>query len=131
MQRVIEFRPITWDDLARFLHLEQCKINRDVDQDVRYMTYSMFCEQTVEGIYVDGQLAGFGRWDKRNFHLSNLYIVPEFRGLGLGRQYINERNIRTLYVMPHNHGAKALYAALGFIASYSNAPQRDFMVRPA
>lgn len=93
------------------------------------MTYSMFCEQAVEGIYVDGTLAGFGRWDKRNFHLSNLYINPHYRGMGLARRYINERHIRTLYVMPHNHPAKQLYHSLGFKSSPCAVPNREFMAR--
>lgn len=129
MEPSIVFRRVNWEDLSHFLHLEACKINRDVDQDVRYMTYEMFCSQCVEGIYVDGLMVGFTRWDPRNGHLSNLYVMPEARGQGLAKRYIDERPIKSLYVIPHNHAAKRLYTALGFQQQISHAPTRDYMTR--
>lgn len=131
MDPLVVFQQVSWDDLIRYLHREACKINRDVDQDVRYMNYSMYCEQTVEGLYVDGVMAGFARWDRRNGHLSNLYVSPEYRGRGLGKRFINDRPIRTLYVVPHNHQAKRLYLNLGFQFERSSVATREFMTRAA
>lgn len=131
MENTILFQRISWDDLQRYLHREACKINRDVDQDVRLLNYAMFSEQTVEGIYFDGTLVGFARWDRRNNHLSNLYVSPEYRGHGIAREFIQSRNVSSLYVMPHNHDAKRLYTKLGFMRCYCNAPNREFMIRPA
>lgn len=131
MEPLVVFQQVSWDDLTRFLHREVCKINRDVDQDVRYMNYSMYCAQTVEGLYVDGVMAGFARWGRRDGHLSNLYVSPEYRGRGLGKRFINDRSIRTLYVIPHNLHAKRLYLSLGFQFERSTVATREFMTRTA
>jgi len=111
------------------LHKEACKINRDVDQDVRYMNYSMFCQEAVEGFYVDDELVGFARWHRITYHLSNIYVSEQARGMGLARRFINERQLRTLYVIPHNHLAKRLYASLGFVQAHCSVPTREFMTR--
>ena len=131
MSNDVQFKLLSWDDLRAFLFQEDRKINRDVDRDVRLLNYVLFCEQTVEGFYLDGKLVGFARWDRRNGHLSNIYVTQEARGKGLAKKFINEREIRSLYVMPHNDGAKRLYASLGFIKTSCTVPTREFMVRTA
>jgi ribosomal protein S18 acetylase RimI-like enzyme len=130
MSNDIQFKLLSWDDLRYFLAKEDRKINRDVDREVRFMNYMLFCEQVVEGLYLDGQLVGFARWDRRNNHLSNLYVTQEARGMGIAKKFINERMIKSLYVMPHNDMAKQLYAKLGFILSKCAVPTREFMFRP-
>lgn len=129
MLNEISFRLLSWDDLKAFLFAESLKINRDVDQDVRFLNFPLFCEQTVEGLYLDGALVGFARWDKRNAHLSNIYVIYEARGHGISSKFLQERPIRSLFVMPHNDGAKRLYSRLGFQASQCAVPTREFMIR--
>lgn len=128
MSSKLLFRRITWDELRYYLHLESIKRNQDVDQDVRKMTFSLFAEQTVEGFFFENQLVGFARWDKRNGHLSNLYVSPEFRGTGISSAFLNERPLKTLYVIPHNDKAIAFYTRHGFVKQ-DTYPTRDFMVR--
>lgn len=130
MSNEVQFRLLSWDDLRYFLAQEDRKINRDVDREVRLMNYMLFCEQTVEGLYLDGRLVGFARWDRRNNHLSNIYVAADARGKGIAKKFINERMIKSLFVMPHNDIAKHLYAKLGFILSRSGYPNREFMMRP-
>ncbi len=127
---VIEFRHIAWDELQAFLARERSLINRDVDQDVRFMNYVMYAEQRVEGLCLDGELVGFARWDIRTRHLSNLYVTPSARGHGVGRKFIQDRQIDSLYVMPHNHEAKKLYSRLGFHQIACAVPSREYMIRP-
>jgi ribosomal protein S18 acetylase RimI-like enzyme len=130
MSPEIEFKRLSWDDLRKFLASEASQISRDVDQEVRTtMSFSLYCDQTVEGFYLNGDLVGFARWDKRDGNLSNIYVSPKARGRGIARRFIEERPLRTLYVMPHNHLAKKLYASLGFIASPCAVPTREFMTR--
>ncbi len=124
----IAFLPLAWDELQAFLARERSKINRDIDQDVRFMTYAMYCEQRVEGLHLNGELVGFARWDLRNRHLSNLYVMPEARGHGIARRYMQERKFTTLYVIPTNEAAKRLYNSLGFIKQTCAVPSREFMV---
>lgn len=129
MSNDIQFKLLSWDDLRAFLLTEDRKINRDVDRDVRIMNYSLFCEQVVEGFYLNEQLVGFARWDKNNHHLSNIYVAAEARGRGIARLFIQAREILSLYVMPHNDVAKRLYGSLGFLASPCAVPTREFMRR--
>lgn len=129
MDHDIQFAPLAWDNMRAFLETERRKINRDVDQDVRYMTYSLFCQERVEGLYLNGELVGFARWDVKVGHLSNLYVSPTARGHGIARRFLRERPIRILYVMAHNHQAKKLYTSMGFIASPAAVPFREVMVR--
>jgi len=130
MSNDVQFRLLSWDDLRAFLTSEERKINRDVDRDVRLMNYVLYCEQTVEGFYLNDKLVGFARWDRRSNHLSNIYVAQEARGNGIAKRFINERKIKSLYVMPHNDIAKRLYSALGFIKSSCTVPTREFMIRP-
>lgn len=129
MSHVIDFRPLTWDALKSFLSKERTKVNRDVDHDVRFVNFIMFSEQTVEGLFLNGKLVGFARWDKANGHLSNLYVMQEHRGHGIARKFIKERPIKTLYVMSQNHLAKKLYSSLGFVLSPCAVRSREFMSR--
>lgn len=127
--RATRFQPVSWDDLRAFLLMEQRKINRDVDHDVRLINFSLYCEQTVEGFYLDGRLVGFARWERRSGHLSNIYVTPTARGLGMAKEFIQLRRIKSLYVMPHNDLAKKLYTSLGFVISKCAVPTREFMTR--
>jgi ribosomal protein S18 acetylase RimI-like enzyme len=129
MSLPLTFSPLSWDDLKLFLKKESGKISQDVDRDVRYMNFTLYCEETVEGFYLGEELVGFARWDKKVGHLSNLYVMVDARGRGIARRFINARPIRTLYVMPHNHLAKKLYSELGFILSSCAVPTREFMMR--
>lgn len=129
MEDRIHFALLAWDDLRAFLEQERRKINRDVDQDVRYMTYSLFCQERVEGLYLNDELVGFARWNVNNGHLSNLYVVPSARGHGIGRTFLDQRPIKILYVIPHNHEAKRFYTSVGFTLSPTGVPQRQVMTR--
>ncbi|QVD49380.1 hypothetical protein LUCX_310 [Xanthomonas phage vB_XciM_LucasX] len=125
----IDFRLLGWDELKQFLFTESCKNNKDIDQDVRVMSYLLYTQQTTEGLYLNDTLVGFARWQMKNGHLSNLYIMPEARGHGIARKYLMERPFRSLYVIPHNDPAKRLYAACGFVKALCSVPTREFMVR--
>lgn len=127
----VEFRPIDWMEISGFLAREGLKPNRDIDSDVRYLPFTLFAEQFVEGLYLDGVLVGFARWDIRTKHLSNLYVMQEARGKGLARKYMTERGFKSLYVMPGNEVAKRLYTSLGFEQRPSAFASREYMVRPA
>lgn len=109
-------KPISWETLHHFLmgEYEKREVTQDVDNDVRFVTPSMAQEQTLEGIYHEGELVGFARWDPEVGHLSNLYLTPSARGVGLARRYLNARPLRSLYVMPENPAAIQLYTSVGF-----------------
>lgn len=124
----IEFLPLAWPDLQAFLHRERCKVNHDIDQDVRFMTYSMYCQEKVEGLHLNGELVGFARWNLRTKNLSNLYVMPSARGYGIAHRFMTLRQFSTLFVMPHNEAAKRLYTRLGFIKQNCAIPTREFMV---
>lgn len=126
-----QFKAVSWDELRFFLHRQRCLQEQDVDTEVRHMTLSMYCEQCVEGIYLNKELVGFARWDRCSGHLSNLYVRPSARGQGLAHQFLEERPIRTLFVMPHNDKAKRLYVSAGFSPVPSATRSRDQYRRPA
>ena len=129
MSNQIQFKPLSWILLSRFLACEKAKRSQDVDRDVLFMNVTLYTASVVEGFYLDDVLVGFGRWNSLTRHLDNVYVTENARGHGIASKFITERAIRTLYVIPHNHEAKKLYTRLGFKSSPCAVPTREFMTR--
>jgi len=85
----------------------------------------------------DGRLAAFGQYYQRvgRCHLGRLAVAPACRGDGLGTQLVRELCAEgralfgvgscSLFVVPTNSRAKALYERLGFAAMPYPEPSPD------
>lgn len=72
-------------------------------------------------VLMDGSLAGYVHFhpDGERMELDDLYILPEYRGQGIGRLVVKKCCAETekpvyLYVFRRNEGAVRLYQRLGF-----------------
>jgi ribosomal protein S18 acetylase RimI-like enzyme len=75
----------------------------------------------VVGLYVDGRQIGFARAFTDGVaaaYLADVYVLPEFRGRGLGEELVREMIERGPYAevkwLLHTTDAHALYRKLGF-----------------
>ena len=79
--------------------------------------------QRVVGLYHDGRQIGFCRCFTDGLavaYLADVYVLPEFRGRGLGEELVREMVERGPYAnvkwILHTEDAHALYRKLGFRA---------------
>ena len=101
LERTIELMQMTWEEFARLFKTQG----------------------QVEGIYQDGQLAGFYWFEERGqiLHLHGLIAKEQFRGQGIGTQTLEMLAIRyktgmttiELGVQRSNEHARRLYERLG------------------
>lgn len=129
---LVTYRPVDWSTLVAFLTTQIAVAHKDIDHDVRRLTYKAFCEaQVVEGIYRAGteEMVGFVLWDTDNGHLRNLYVSPAARGLGIASDFLKSHPIETLQVMPGNSAAIELYRRHGFVITTVVVPNRHLMWR--
>jgi ribosomal protein S18 acetylase RimI-like enzyme len=75
----------------------------------------------VVGLYHDGRLVGFARAVSDGVavaYLADVYVLPEFRGRGLGEELVQETVERGPYAavrwLLHTRDAHGLYRKLGF-----------------
>ena len=66
--------------------------------------------------------------------LDDFYVLPEYRGIGIGTKILNECVVSTrksvfLYVFNDNSGAISLYEKFGFVKREAVSPTRSIMVR--
>ena len=87
-------------------------------------------------IYADGMKAGYYRLSPENgsTELDDLYVLPEFRGRGIGTTVLNRCITETptplfLYVFKRNVGAIKLYSRTGFSVSEDLGNNRCIMRR--
>lgn len=87
-------------------------------------------------VFCDGQKAGFYRFTpaEHMMELDDLYILPEFRGRGIGTAVVQKCCAETklpvmLYVFTRNTGAAALYRRLGFRVTQTIGSSRCMMIR--
>lgn len=87
-------------------------------------------------ILLGGQKVGFYRFCENGdrMELDDLYILPEFRGRGIGTRVVQRCCAGTcrpvmLYVFTRNTGACALYWRLGFRVTETVSATRCVMVR--
>lgn len=87
-------------------------------------------------VYLDSQKAGYYRFSPCDgmMELDDLYILPQFRNLGIGTEIIRRCCAETtlpvmLYVFTRNTGALALYRRLGFQITQTIGQSRCIMVR--
>ena len=89
-------------------------------------------------VFADGKKAGYYRFcpfDGR-MELDDLYVLPEYRGKGIGSSVIRRCCGPTdlpvfLYVFSANRRAIALYERMGFQITQRVSPTRYIMERPA
>ncbi len=72
----VAFRPLAWNVLERFLSEQQYLAYQDLDHSARYITPHLYATTAVEGLYLNGELVGFARWDRSNGHLCSIYVSP-------------------------------------------------------
>jgi ribosomal protein S18 acetylase RimI-like enzyme len=117
------------DELHRFLSTEsywaQGRPRETVERLVREA-------QRIVGLYRDGQLVGFCRaaTDGVAFvYLADVYVLPQFRGRGLGVALVREMIERGPYAdrkwLLHTSDAHGLYEKFGF-----GVPDQKVMERP-
>ncbi len=120
----------------------------DVDSVHRYLSEESYWaagrpRETVErlvreaarvvGLYLDGEQVGFARVVSDGVavaYLADVYVLPEHRGRGLGKELVRELVERPPYAdvrwLLHTRDAQTLYAQFGF-----GAPGERLMERPS
>jgi GNAT superfamily N-acetyltransferase len=85
----------------------------------------------VVGLYLDGRQIGFTRTvsDGHVAYLADVYVLPEFRGRGLGVELVRESVDRGPYAgcrwFLHTSDAHELYGRFGFTAPSERVMERD------
>ena len=85
----------------------------------------------VVGLFLDGRQVGFTRTvsDGHVAYLADVYVLPEFRGRGLGVELVRESVDRGPYAgcrwFLHTADAHALYGQFGFTAPSERVMERD------
>jgi GNAT superfamily N-acetyltransferase len=85
----------------------------------------------VVGLYLDGRQLGFTRTvsDGHVAYLADVYVLPEFRGRGLGLELVRESVDRGPYVncrwFLHTSDAHELYGRFGFVTPSERVMERD------
>lgn len=85
-------------------------------------------------VMVEGKLAGWYSLDKETGELDDLYILPQFQGMGLGSAVINKCIAESekplwLYVFKKNTRAIGLYRRMGFAIREEVGKTRYIMER--
>lgn len=133
-------------DLSGGFELDDDPARVDVDAVHRYLSEESYWargrpRETVErlvqeaqrvvGLYLDGRQVGFCRAASDGVsyvYLADVYVLPEFRGLGLGVELVREMVENGPYAgvrwLLHTEDAHALYERLGFAE-----PDRKVMER--
>lgn len=89
---------------------------------------------TYTRVFADGSLAGWFCLDKDTGELDDFYILPEFRGKGVGTQVLHRciglsQKPVWLYVFRKNIRAIALYQRMGFTIREKVGTTRYIMTR--
>lgn len=93
------------------------------------------CISQYTCVLCDGEKAGYFRFVpcENGMELDDLYILPAFRGLGIGTQVVNrcigQGKPIELYVFMKNTGALRLYRRLGFEMIRQVSPTRCILRR--
>ena len=130
---MLTYEPARTDQYDEFLQLMRSEIEDYLERtmELMQMTWEEFArlfktQGQVEGIYQDGQLAGFYWIEERGqiLHLHGLIAKEQFRGQGIGTQTLEMLAIRyktgmttiELGVQRSNEHARRLYERLAFEA---------------
>jgi len=128
---MLTYEPARMEQYEEFLQLMRSEIEDYLERtmELMQMTWDEFArlfktQGQVEGIYQDGQLAGFYWIEERGqvLHLHGLIVKEPFRGQGIGTQVLEmlatryKRDVTTieLGVQKSNERARRLYERLGF-----------------
>jgi len=142
--RKLTYKLIVPEQYDEFLQLTRESAGEYLEKTLQLMSiswdrYTQLFQTIGEvwGIYVDGEQAGYYWIEKRlrELHLHGLILAPEFRGLGIGTQVLNnlENEYRDeiawieLGVHQTNHRAVALYERQGF-EPVKELKELDFIV---
>lgn len=72
-------------------------------------------QRSCFGLFMEtGEMLGYCVLDEGRKSLDFLHIKKEVRGLGLGKWFLGNFDIKSVYVEPENQIAKALYTKLGY-----------------
>ena len=94
------------------------------------------CIGSYTCVYLSGKKAGYFRFvpNNNNMELDDLYILPQFRGRGIGTTILQNCCLQTtqpimLYVFTQNTRAITLYKRMGFHIQNNVSPTRCIMIR--
>lgn len=119
-----EFRQRVWDTTYRGIYPDEMIDNFDFDfYDERNLLWIKSDEFWVYFITADGEKAGYLiLQEKEPFYVQSFYLLPEFRGKGIGRKtfdfirdFCRENGKIRFYLgcHPQNERALGFYAAMG------------------
>lgn len=125
----LTYEQATKADVERIFALSKTLIDRYEDLDsIDYAKVLQWVRRKIEAqigeyqrVLMDGSLAGYVHFhpDGERMELDDLYILPEYRGQGIGTAVVEKCCAETekpvyLYVFRRNEGAVRLYQRLGF-----------------
>lgn len=142
----LTFSPATAEDAAEIFRfarelIETHEDPRETDLDRALKWTRRKIETHIEEyrcVYCGGQKAGFFRFVscEDGMELDDLYILPEYRGRGIGTAIVERCCAETalpvmLYVFTKNTGALNLYQRLGFTITEQVSKTRCILRREA
>lgn len=142
----LTFSPATAEDAAEIFNfarelIETYEDPRETDLDRALKWTRRKIETHIEEyrcVYCGGQKAGFFRFVpcEDGMELDDLYILPEYRGRGIGTAVVGRCCAETvlpvmLYVFTKNTGALNLYQRLGFTITEQVSKTRCILRREA
>lgn len=79
----------------------KCFMKRSMERDRLPQTFGMFLDDKIVGMY---QIKHYDLWSRQDLYpwLANVYIVKEYRGLGLGRKLLESVKGNALKVSDFN-----------------------------
>ena len=109
----------------------KCKAGHSIENLTAYLSwkkvYVMLDHDMVVGT---GSLANFGTAEQPKWSVSNLYVLPENHGMGIGRQIIQQlihdarhEAAKTLHV-PSSRNAVGFYQRMGFVIDPRDLAER-------
>jgi len=127
----ITYETATEQDRAFFIHVHHISYRDTIekmfgwDKELQYSyANKAFDEGGILIIWVDGKKAGVIGWEDRAacIWLKEFFLLPEYQGLGIGTQVVQDMKIRAksaqkdihLRTLKANIRAKALYERVGF-----------------
>jgi ribosomal-protein-alanine N-acetyltransferase len=131
----ISFRPITRDDLAQVIAINEASLSENYTREqVWDSLFDAYAAHTFVAVASDGAVVGYIL--SSNNHIASFAIDAKYRGRGVGKNLLQRclnsyfPNTVTLHVRVANVSALQLYVLTGFverqhIANYYTNPAED------
>ena len=140
----LEYIPCQSDDAPVIFSLSKTLIDQYEDKSlIDYEKVLLWVQkkiinniQSYTRVQIEGKTVGYFHLDEQSeqVELDDFYVLPEYRGKGIGTQILNacvktKEKPMFLYVFKKNVRAIALYKRMGFVETEDIGSTRSIMVR--